>query len=206
MKRILLLFAILMLAMPASSQVINKAVPKLRFGVKVGVNYQSNDFKGREIAIYDIKPGTGFVAGVQADLKWNRFGIHPELLYSHIALDTEIPNAEGDPGVRLNRIDLPILFEYELFGILNLQVGPSFALYTGTSGQCTVMTGLKESLSAKWDFKRPPVGYVVGADARIWKFNFAVRYCGMFGKGEFDGITAGESTMHGFQATLGFYF
>lgn len=205
MRRFLLLIVATMLTISASSQVISKAVPKFRFGVKVGVNYQSNDFVGEQIAIYDIKPGTGVLAGLQADLKWNRFGIHPELLYSYIAMDTEVPNAKADP-VKVSKIDLPILLQYEILGFLNLQAGPTFSLYTGTAGDCTIMEGLKETLSAKWDFKRPAVGYVLGGDARIWKFNFAVRYYGYFGKGEFDSIASGESSMHGVQASLGFYF
>jgi hypothetical protein len=206
MKRILLLIAVLMLALPASSQVISKAAPKLRIGVKAGVHYQSNDFVGQEIAIYDIKPGTGVLAGVQADLKWNRFGVHPELLYSYIAMESEVPKAIYKSDVKVSKIDLPILFEYEVLGFLNLQAGPTFALYTATGGECSVWVDAKNALTAKWDFKRPPVGIVAGGDARIWKFNFAVRYYKYFGKGEFTGIASGKSSMHGVQASLGYYF
>ena len=206
-SRLILLLAAVMLSVSASSQVISKAIPKFRIGVKVGVNYQSNDFVGEQIAIYDIKPGTGFLAGVQADLKWNRFGSHPELLYSYIAMEAEIPTATGDPDVKVSKIDLPILFEYELFGFLNLQAGPTFSLYTGTGGDCSVRESMQGALrTEKWNFKRPPVGIAAGADARIWKFNFGVRYYKYFGKGEFTGIASGESSMHGIQASLGFYF
>lgn len=207
MKRLLLLIAVMMLALPASSQVVNRPAPKFKIGVKAGVNYQSNDFVGEKIAIYDIKPGTGFLVGVQADLKWNRFGIHPELLYSYIAMATEINNAQGDPDVKVSKIDLPILFEYELFGFLNLQAGPTFSLYTGTAGECSIIKDIQGAIQTeKWNFRRPPVGIAVGGDVRLWKFNFGVRYYTYFGKGKFEGIASGESSMHGIQASLGFYF
>lgn len=206
MKRALLLIVIALFSMQASAQIINKVVPKFKLGVKVGVNYHSNDFIGEEFSFYDIKPGTGFLAGVQADLKWGRWGIHPELLYSYIAMESEVPHAKHKSDVKVSKIDLPILLQYEVLGFLSLQAGPTFALYTSTGGSCTVWDDAKEAITAKWDFKRPPVGIAVGADARIWKFNVAARYYKYLGKGEFDGIASGKSKMKGFQFSLGYYF
>lgn len=206
MKRLFLLIAVMIFALPASSQVLSNAIPKVRLGVKVGANYQSNNFIGeRGNILSDIKPGTGVIAGLQADLKWNKFGIHPELLYSYLALESEVSNAIVSSDVKVSKIDLPILLEYELFGFLNIQAGPTFALYTATGGECSVWKDAKEAFTAKWDFKRPPVGVVVGGDFRVWKFNFAVRYYNYLGKGSFTGVVNGESKMHGVQATLGFY-
>ena len=206
MKRALLLTIFAVFTMQASAQVINKIVPEFKIGIKAGVNYHSNDFIGEEFSFYDIKPGTGFLAGVQADIKWRHFGIHPELLYSYIAMESEVPQAIYKSDVKVSKIDLPVLAEYEVLGFLNLQVGPTFALYTGTGGKCTVWDDAKNAITAKWDFKRPPVDIAAGIDARIWKFNFAARYYKYFGQGEFSGIASGKSKMKGVQVSLGYYF
>lgn len=206
MKRFLLVVVAAIFALQASAQVVEKVSPKLRIGIKAGVNYHSNDFIGEKFAFSDIKPGTGFLVGLQADLKFNRFGIHPELLYSYIAMESEVPRATHRSDVKVSKIDLPVLFEYEVFGFLNLQVGPTFSLYTATGGECTVWEDAKEAVTAKWDFRRPPVGIAAGADARIWNFNIAARYYKYFGKGEFGGIVSGKSTMKGFQFSIGYYF
>lgn len=206
MKRGLLLIALALFAMQASAQIISKSGPRFKIGVKAGVNYHSNDFIGEKLSFYDIKPGTGFTAGVQADLKWRQFGIHPELLYSYIAMESEVPQAIYKSNVKVSQIDLPILLGYEVLGWLTFQAGPTFALYTGTGGKCTIWDDAKNAITADWDFKRPPVGIAAGVDARIWKFNVAARYYKYFGKGEFDGIASGKSKMKGFQFTLGYYF
>lgn len=206
MKRALLLIAVVMLSLQASAQVVNKVAPKFRLGIKAGVNYHSNDFVGEKLAFSDIKPGTGFLVGLQADLKFRRFGIHPELLYSYIAMESEVPHAIYKSDMKVSKIDLPILFEYEVLGCINLQVGPTFALYTATGGECTIWDDAKQAITAKWDFKRPPIGIAAGADIRIWKFNVAGRYYKYFGKGDIDGVVSGKSGMKGFQFSLGYYF
>lgn len=206
MKRALLLIALALFSLQASAQIRTKVAPTFKLGVKAGVNYHSNDFIGEEFSFYDIKPGTGFVAGLQADLKWRRFGVHPELLYSYIAMKSEVPQAIHKSNVKVSKIDLPVLLEYEVLGFLTFQAGPTFALYTATGGECTVWNDAKNAITAKWDFRRPPVGIAAGADVRIWKFNVAARYYKYFGKGEFDGVASGKSKMKGFQFSLGYYF
>ena len=206
MKRLLFIIVLALLALPLSAQVRTKAIPKFKFGVKAGVNYHSNDFIGEKVAVYDIKPGTGVLAGLQADLKWNQFGIHPELLYSYIAMKSEVLHAKNKSNVKVSKIDLPVLFEYEVLGFLTFQAGPTFALYTATGGECSIWNDAKEAITAKWDFKRPPVGIAAGADIRIWNFNVNARYYKYLGKGKFDGIASGDSKMKGFQFSLGYYF
>ena len=107
MKRLLLIISLALLALPLSAQVRTKAIPKFKFGVKAGVNYHSNDFIGEKVAVYDIKPGTGVLAGLQADLKWRQFGIHPELLYSYIAMESEVPQAIHKSNARLAKSTSP---------------------------------------------------------------------------------------------------
>ena len=132
------------IAVQASAGVI----PKFKFGVKAGLDYQSNNFNDR-IKDLDFESSTGWFAGVQGDLTWAGFGIHPEILFSHNAFDVA-----GDAGkVKLNKVDIPILLQYRLLGVLALQAGPTFCVMTNTDGNFG---------GVEWDFKRPTIGYAVG--------------------------------------------
>ena len=50
------------------------------------------------------------------------------------------------------------------------------------------------------------MGYAVGVDVRLWKFNVAARYNGSVKKSEVLGITTGENRISTFQLGLGFFF
>ena len=185
MRRLLVLFALLLIAGQASAQSLTR--PKLKFGIKGGLDYHSNDFTSEEYR-FDIKSNTGWFIGVEADLKWNRWGIHPEVLFSHNSLDVESPTGY-DNKIKVNKVDLPILLEYELWGLINLQAGPYIALYTKAEGTSErFRQNLQDITRGRWEIKRPDIGYAVGAEARLWKLHFTIRYYGTFGKGKGNGV------------------
>ena len=185
MRRLLVLFALLLIAGQASAQSLTR--PKLKFGIKGGLDYHSNDFTSEEYR-FDIKSNTGWFIGVEADLKWNRGGIHPEVLFSHNSLDVESPTGY-DNKIKVNKVDLPILLEYELWGLINLQAGPYIALYTKAEGTSErFRQNLQDITRGRWEIKRPDFGYAVGAEARLWKLHFTIRYYGTFGKGKGNGV------------------
>lgn len=188
MKRLLILLAMTCMAMQASAGI----VPKFKWGVKAGMDYQSNNFSD-SINNFQFDSSTGWYAGLQGDLTWVGFGIHPEILFSHNAFDV----AGGLGKVKLNKVDIPVLLQYRFLGVLALQAGPTFCVMTDTSGE---MTGVE------WDFNRPTIGYAVGAEARIWKLAVSARYNGSFKKSEVLGYTTGENRINTFQVGLGFYF
>lgn len=188
MKRLLLIFAMACITAQASAGVI----PKFKFGVKAGLDYQSNNFNDR-IKDLDFESSTGWFAGVQGDLTWAGFGIHPEIIFSHNAFDVA-----GDAGkVKLNKVDIPILLQYRLLGVLALQAGPTFCVMTNTDGNFG---------GVEWDFKRPTIGYAVGAEVRIWKLGVSARYNGSFKRSEVLGYTTGKNKIDTFQLGVGFYF
>lgn len=175
----------LLIAEQASAQSLTR--PKLKFGIKGGLDYHSNDFSSEEYR-FDIKSNTGWFIGVEADLKWNRWGIHPEVLFSHNSLDVESPTGY-DNKIKVNKVDLPILLEYELWGLINLQAGPYIALYTKAEGTSErFRQNLQDITRGRWEIKRPDFGYAVGAEARLWKLHFTIRYYGTFGKGKGNGV------------------
>ena len=175
----------LLIAGQASAQSLTR--PKLKFGIKGGLDYHSNDFTSEEYR-FDIKSNTGWFIGVEADLKWNRWGIHPEVLFSHNSLDVESPTGY-DNNIKVNKVDLPILLEYELWGLIKLQAGPYIALYTKAEGTSErFRQNLQDITRGRWEIKRPDFGYAVGAEARLWKLHFTIRYYGTFGKGKGNGV------------------
>ena len=106
MKRFLLLMAMICMAAQASAGI----TPKFKFGVKAGLDYQSNQFKDN-ISNLDFASSAGWFAGVQGDLSWGGFGIHPEVLFSHNTFDVEGQTST----IKLNKVDIPVLLQYRLY-------------------------------------------------------------------------------------------
>ncbi len=188
MRRILLLFVTLCLATQASAGII----PKLKLGVKAGFDYQSNNFS-TDLANFELPSGAGWFAGVQGDLSWGGFGVHPEVLFSHNAFNVKTFNSK----IKLNKIDIPLLLQYRLFGILALQAGPTFCVMTSTDGE---IGGIK------WDINRPTVGYAAGFEVKVWKLAVSARYNGAFKRSEVLGYSTGKNKIDTIQIGVGYYF
>lgn len=190
MKRLLLIFAAICITTQASAGIL----PKFRFGVKAGLDYQSNNFKS-EIANFDIKSNSGWFAGVQGELSFGSLGIRPEVIYSHNAFGIEgVSNASK---LKLDKIDVPLLLQYKLLGLVSLQAGPTFCVMTNTKGAVEGM---------QWDIKRPTIGYAAGVEVEIWKIGISARYNGSFKKSEVLGYSTGTNRINTFQLGVGFYF
>lgn len=106
------------------------------FGIKAGINYNSDSFKLKGVQ-EDVFKGaeskTGYHAGI-----WTRFNlpvvglyIRPELVYT--ALKSEIafrpePNSTTDTKVNYDfqKIDVPVLLGKKFLGVAHAFIGPSF--------------------------------------------------------------------------------
>lgn len=190
MKRLILLFAVLCIGAQAHAGLI----PRAKIGIKAGWNYQTNNLKGAKD--FDFNSDSGWYAGLQSELTWGMLGIRPELVYSRNKFDVAGPQGV-DGSVKMNTIDLPVLLQLRFLGFLAVQAGPTFNLMTDTGGSTQGTT---------WNIDRPTMGYAVGVDVRLWKFNVAARYNGAFKKSEVLGITTGENRISTFQLGLGFFF
>ena len=191
MKRLILLFAGLCIGAQAHAGLI----PRAKIGIKAGWNYQTNNLKGAKD--FDFNSDSGWYAGLQSEFTWGIFGIRPELVYSHNKFDVAGPQGATDGSVKMNTIDLPVLLQLRFLNFLAIQAGPTFNLMTDTGGSTQGTT---------WNIDRPTMGYAVGVDVRLWKFNVAARYNGSFKKSEVLGITTGENRISTFQLGLGFFF
>ncbi len=190
MKRLLLILAAICITSQASAGLL----PKFKFGVKAGLDFQTNDFKN-DIKSLDIKSNSGWFAGIQGDLSWGNLGVRPEVLYSHNAFD--INGAGIDGKFKMDKVDVPILLQYKLLGLISLQVGPTFCVMTNTSGEIEGM---------KWDIKRPTIGYAAGVEVEIWKIGISARYNGSFKGSEVLGLEVDKNKVNTFQLGVGFYF
>ena len=188
MKRIALLLAALCITTYASAGL----TPKLKLGVKAGLDYQANDFYSG-IKNFDIHSNSGWFAGAMADLSWSKLGIHPEVLYSH----NSFAMAGANGKLETNRIDVPVLLGYNLLGILNINAGPRFCIMDHASGS---------SQGVKWQINSPTVGYAVGVETTIWKISISARYNGAFKRTEVLGFTAGKNQPTNIQLGVGYYF
>lgn len=94
--------------------VLNSNAQEIDLGVKLGVNFSSID----DVTEFDNK--TGFTGGAFFMIKFNNFGIQPELLYSQQGATLNIDDID------LEYINVPLMFKYYIAGGLNLQVGPQF--------------------------------------------------------------------------------
>lgn len=188
MRKIALIVAMMFITSYASAGL----VPKFKFGLKAGIDYQANDIKSA-MENFDITSNTGWFAGAMLDFKWVGFGLHPEVLYNHYKFDV----VGTDSSIKINQLEVPVLLNYGLFGLCDLQVGPRFCLMEGTKGATE---------NVQWNWTSPKVGYAIGLETTIWKIAISARFNGSFKKSEVMGFTAGSSRTNNLQIGLGYYF
>ncbi len=194
MKRLLLFVVTLCLATQASAGIL----PTFKFGVKGGWDYQTNNLSS--VGNIDFKSNSGWYAGVQGDLSWGGLGIHPEVIYSHNKFgvsDNAATTAMSVGDVKMSKLDIPVLLQLKLLGVLALQAGPTFCVMTNTEGSVK---------GSEWNIDRPTISYALGAELRLWKLGISARYNGSFKRSEVLGYTTGKNRINSFQVGLGYYF
>lgn len=104
---------------------------QIAFGVKGGLNYNSNSIKEVSSDVFDgAKSKTGYHAGIWLRFKIPVIGFYlrPELVYTNLANEVSYNNTIAKTVTTYNfqKIDIPVLFGKKIFGIGNLYAGPSF--------------------------------------------------------------------------------
>lgn len=96
----------------------------VKFGVKVGLNLDSADSKGK--SVFEFRPEAGGHIGGFAEIKLcDQFSFQPELLYSyHILKFGAYINPNGT--LELGVIEVPLLGKFHLYKGLSLEAGPQF--------------------------------------------------------------------------------
>jgi hypothetical protein len=101
------------------------------FGLKGGVNYNAQSIKEAGTDIFSgAKSKTGYHAGIWLRIKVPILGIYirPEFVYTN--LENEITyNYKTNPETTdysFQKLDIPVLFGKNIFGVGNVFIGPSF--------------------------------------------------------------------------------
>jgi len=99
------------------------------FGVKAGINYNSNSIKETSSDVFEgAESKTGYHAGVWLRLKIPVLGLYvkPELVYTNLENEVKYKFTGKMTSYSFQKIDLPILIGKKVFGIGNVYAGPSF--------------------------------------------------------------------------------
>jgi len=127
MKKVLLaMFAVTVFAVSLEAQGI-------RLGAKVGANL--NKVSGQSFNDgFDLAYHVGGFLEIDFNKKW---GIQPEVLWSQTATKrssfntiyaSEINPLNNQQNIKLDYLSIPVLFRYNVGGILTLNVGPQFGI------------------------------------------------------------------------------
>lgn len=124
------------------------ASAQIAFGVKGGLNYNSNSIKEVSSDVFDgAKSKTGYHAGVWLRFKIPVIGFYlrPELVYTNLTNEVSYNNsiAKAETTYNFQKIDIPVLFGKKIFGIGNLYVGPSFQYILDSNFDFSEITDVK---------------------------------------------------------------
>lgn len=105
---------------------------QLQFGIKAGINYNSDSFKNVSEDVLDgAKSRTGYHAGIwlRAKIPAIGFYLRPELVYTELKNDVTYDNtivSARKTDYSFRKIDVPVLLGKKFLGIANVYIGPSF--------------------------------------------------------------------------------
>jgi len=169
-------FPAMVFAQPGVSAV-TKALPvDVDLGLKVGAN-----FSKLEGSIWDDTYRTGFMGGAFGGVKFRRFGVTAEVLYSRVSFNYKPSSLAGSlfknaadsaspNSFAVSTLSIPLLLNVKLVGPLWFQLGPQFTSVIGIGDENGFMK------DAKSVFKSGNVSGVLGLQLNITKVNVGARY------------------------------
>lgn len=177
----------------------------IHFGIKAGPEFGKVGGKSFTSAYK-----AGYQAGAFAEIRFDKWGIQPEVLFSQTNTETKDGSAFNNVNAgallpstkaKLNYLSIPILVNLKIINILDFQVGPQF----------NVSTSKEHGLSneVKSAFKSGEVDAAAGFQLRISKLRAYARYnIGLTGlkSSSIDGVTQDGSTWRrqAFQFGIGY--
>ena len=102
---------------------------QIQFGVKGGINYNSNSIKDVSEDVFDnAKSKAGYHVGIwlRAKIPGIGFYIRPELVYTNLENEVLYTTSSETTTYSFQKIDIPVLLGKKIFGIGNVYIGPSF--------------------------------------------------------------------------------
>ena len=168
--------------MVATASVDNVAAQKFELGVRAGVASQNLDMKFD--GLQDAKARLGWHLAAVSRIRIVGFGdgflgaglfFQPELVYSqnNYKMSVAIPGmGNASLKTRMKTVDVPLLLSLKV-SVARVQAGPVFNLMNN-------MTSVGGDL--KWNARRSPVGYALGASVDLGALVIDGRYHGEFKK------------------------
>ncbi len=163
----------------AASQLIQA---QLDFGIKAGVNYNSDSFQNiddvaTEILEDQTKSKTGFHAGIWLRAKLPVMGLYirPELVYT--ALKSELTANDGSntkASYDFQKIDIPVLLGKKIFKIAYIHAGPSFQYILDGDLDFDTVGTIVDNFETEVDGFT--VGLNIGAGIELGKIGLDVRW------------------------------
>jgi hypothetical protein len=140
----------------------DSTLPKIEFGLKLGANLQT--ITGN---VWDNSLKPAIAGGIYAGMHKNKIGVCIEVL-AHTARYTSngsaVIDSFGNKGdFRATYIDVPVLFEYNIFSLFWLQVGPQYSNLVSVKS----LNNLQEN--GKVLFKSNEFSGVLGIEGRFPK-------------------------------------
>lgn len=177
-----LFFTLLSLCIPAMmyAQVTGAAqsvLPiKVDLGIKVGANFSKLDGKTWKEAYQG-----GVLGGIFVGVHRNKIGVSAEALFSQTKYEINSPlptsfyNNPADTGksfnVRASYLNIPVLFNYKLFSMAWIQIGPQYSGIVSLQDKDALVK------DAKGLFKGGDISGVIGLQINLpVKLNIGARY------------------------------
>lgn len=141
------------------------------FGIKGGVNYNSNSIKESK---NDLAEGgenkTGYHAGIWFRVKVPVLGLYvrPEVVYTNLENEIKLTPSSNVTAFTIQKIDVPVLLGKKIFGVGNLFVGPSF--------QYIIESGTNVETISNVDSDDFTVGIQFGGGVEFGSFGVDVRW------------------------------
>lgn len=103
---------------------------QIHFGIKGGINYNSDSFKdvSGDILENNAESRTGYHAGIWLRFKLPVVGwyVRPELVYTDLKSEVDFRSESRTGTYDFQKIDIPVLFGKKFLKVLYLHGGPSF--------------------------------------------------------------------------------
>ncbi|MBS1682608.1 MAG: PorT family protein [Bacteroidetes bacterium] len=155
---------------------VSQAQVRFDFGLKGGLNFASLNTSSSVAQDYNNR--TGYHVGAYAMLKFTKFAIQPEVLFSKQGQTYSFPTS-SNLTADFSYINIPIMLKFYLAEGLNLQAGPQFGFLANQTSSITALTnsGTLTTAQLKDFVKSSDVSLALGAGWDLpFGLNITARY------------------------------
>lgn len=194
MKKLLVLATAIFLSSAAFSQA------QFSIGVKAGPNFARLDAENSVLTNY--KSRAGFHGGAFALLKFAKFGIQPEVLFSQQG--SKFTFNSQDLESNYSYVNIPVIVKLYAVGGLNIQFGPQFGfLASAQEDKVDALGRVRTSEDVENEIKKTDFGAALGIG---WDLPFGLSIDGRYNLGlsDINEASGNERKNQVWQVSLGY--